>query len=330
MQKEAVLELLSKAKVKVLEYLKKGHNFNAGVDVENYVFQTLLELCPEKKSEIKHSGPQTFPDIVIDKIGVEVKLCQRDSWKSIGNSIMEGTGIKNLEITYLFFLKQGGSPDVRIGEYQNFLADVVVTHSPRYEIDMTLKPSETIFSKMNLTYAHLDTKKIVKGLKEYYVKQGKEVWWISPSNKEETTTKAYLRKYADLTNVEKERFIVDSLILFPEIFSNSRTKFKRASIYLLENFECLNSNFRDIFTAGGRCIITVHNEKTTLPHIYALLQTYAKQISEKLKKFSIEELSFYWNATVESGTVENKWLLLLSNVSKSDVMAEVYASGLRN
>lgn len=98
-----------------------------------------------------------FPDIVIDghHIGLEVKKVTSDTWKTIGNSVEEGTRVNDLEQVYLLFAKLGGEIAFKWRRYEECLSRAVVTHSPRYEIDMELPEGGTLFAEMGTTYEEL-------------------------------------------------------------------------------------------------------------------------------------------------------------------------------
>ena len=99
------------------------------------------------------TGTYEFPDIVARKLyGVEVKMTKEDKWVSTGNSVLEGTRVKDVETIYMFFGKLGKQFDVRYRKYHECLYDVGVTHSPRYKIDMDLPEGQSIFDKLDVTY----------------------------------------------------------------------------------------------------------------------------------------------------------------------------------
>ena len=64
------------------------------------------------------SPPQGFPDTPIGEFGVEVKFTLSDTWKSIGNSILESQRAAGVKYIYIVFGKMGGKPEVRWGDYE--------------------------------------------------------------------------------------------------------------------------------------------------------------------------------------------------------------------
>lgn len=87
---------------------------------------------------VKYSG-QRFPDIVIGGYyGVEVKTTKANHWKSTGSSVAEGTRVEDVERVYLLFGKMCEPVCFVCKPYEECLSEVVVTHSPRYLVDMNL------------------------------------------------------------------------------------------------------------------------------------------------------------------------------------------------
>src|SRR5579884_2760448 len=110
--------------------------------------------------KLRRTGDGEFPDIVDDEFfGIEVKSTTSNKWQSFGNSVMESTRVSNTEKIYVLFGKLGGDPDVMVKKYEECLAEIKVTHNPRYQIDMRLGLGETILDKMGTTYDDLRTQK---------------------------------------------------------------------------------------------------------------------------------------------------------------------------
>lgn len=156
------------AKERLLAYLEKLHGVSknvekklqsgeagdkeikklSGTDFENIVYDSLLE-AGFKKNEITHCA-QKFPDFIIedtedgDKIGVEVKKTDAPKWEVIGGSIYES--LKNdIKDTYVLMAKMGGDkPEVRLRKYEECIADLKVTHSPRFYLNLDLEENEGI------------------------------------------------------------------------------------------------------------------------------------------------------------------------------------------
>ena len=108
---------------------------------QNTVFENSIELV---------SG-QRFPDIVAKQYyGIEVKTTIKNHWKTTGNSVFEGTRVDGVERIFMFFAKLADPIEFRCRPYEDVLSEVVVTHSPRYLIDMNLAQGQTIFDKIRV------------------------------------------------------------------------------------------------------------------------------------------------------------------------------------
>jgi len=84
--------------------------------------------------------------------GIEVKTTTQNHWKTTGNSMLESTRVENVERIFMLFAKLASPIEFRCRPYEEVLSEVVVTHSPRYLIDMNLEKGKTIFDKIKMPY----------------------------------------------------------------------------------------------------------------------------------------------------------------------------------
>ena len=71
----------------------------------------LRELSAKQGIEVDpEAHAQVFPDIPVGEFGVEVKVNSSDSWRSVANSVFEGTRHENVKYVYVLFGKMGGTP----------------------------------------------------------------------------------------------------------------------------------------------------------------------------------------------------------------------------
>lgn len=164
----------------------------AGILLEDDV-ASALNYCskgtPFEGSIVKVSG-QKFPDIIANNLyGVEVKSTKSNHWTSTGSSILETTRVQDIKRIYMTFGKLGGNPIEFISKpYEDCLYDIAVTHMPRYLINMQLRPGETIFDKMHISYNELREKENPIALvADYYrsqLKPGESLWWAGDSPQE--------------------------------------------------------------------------------------------------------------------------------------------------
>jgi hypothetical protein len=119
-----------------------------GRNLEPYVKDLMTDLAKGTTFEnsIELIGGQKFPDIVAKKYyGIEVKTTTQNHWKTTGNSVLESTRVDNVERIFMLFAKLASPVEFRCRPYEEVLSEVVVTHSPRYLIDMNLEKGNTIF-----------------------------------------------------------------------------------------------------------------------------------------------------------------------------------------
>jgi hypothetical protein len=135
---------------------------------EEHVAAVMKEIIGETVQYER--GSSRFPDIAIPPYGIEVKFTKADKWTSTGNSILESSRHPDVKYIYLCFLKAGGVPDVLIKPYDKVMSEIVVTHYPRYRIDMTADKS--IFDKMGIKYDDFRTEDPISKAKDYYPKMG--------------------------------------------------------------------------------------------------------------------------------------------------------------
>lgn len=124
-------------------YRKSGEDFEPCV--KRAVDFALEELgLPD---EVDYTpGGHGFPDIVIvgadgNKYGIEVKSSSSAgrSWRINGNSILGSTRVPGIRKNMIVFGKVRGADSLfRAKEYEKCISNVVVTHSPRYEVQNAL------------------------------------------------------------------------------------------------------------------------------------------------------------------------------------------------
>ena len=207
----------------------------------------------------KISG-QRFPDIVAAKYyGVEVKSSKDEKWITLGGSVNESTRVEDVERIFLTFGKLMDPVEFRSRPYEDCLSDVVVTHYPRYKIDMNLSAGDTIFDKMNTTYNDLRlTSDPVGKIVDYYKSQlayGESLWWTGKSSQHEQldeSTFMKIRLFNTLPTEEKDKIRNIGLSLFPDVLSASNKKYERFALWLAANHRVISTSTRDIFSAGGR------------------------------------------------------------------------------
>jgi len=244
---------------------------------------------------------QRFPDIVANKyFGVEVKSTTQNHWETTGNSVLESTRVEGVERIFLLFGKLASPVEFRYRPYEECLSEVVVTHYPRYLIDMTLGKGDTIFDKIHMPYDELrKLENPIKPIIDYYrsqLKEGEELWWIDTSSDSESPTSSIkVRLWNTLSPEEKNSIRTKAMVLFPEIFGGSPKKYNNLSLWLVSQFGIASPSLRDTFTAGGRCDIAIGNRVYKyVPKIYEHVVNFSNAIKETLITTDVVELARKW------------------------------------
>ena len=234
-------------------------------------------------------GGHAFPDIVIEfsggeKYGIEVKSstsATSKAWKINGNSVL-GSTKENVIDTYIVFGKTAmGNQAFRFKRYEDAVANVAVTHSPRYAIDMDIAHGETFFDKSGLSYKQISEAENPSGLiTAYFKSQGQRAWWL----------------FADLSAQEQSELLGYCFAHFPEVLSNSSQKFHRSAMWLVTDRSVVSPSLRDSFTAGGRVDIETYSATyKNLPQIFNNLRNYRGAFINALEDASIDELKEDWD-----------------------------------
>lgn len=307
-----------------------------GSKMEPIALEALREVSPQtpfRKEEIKLVSGAKFPDIQAEKYyGVEVKTTKRNSWKSVGSSIIESTRIDDVSEIYMLFAKLGGEfVEFRCRPYGSCLDTISLTHQPRYQIDMDLdgKKKKNIFQKMKVdyeTFRMLEEKEKIDKVQEYFRsirKEGKEMqWWIGTEEEDKAIpmTVSFLN---DLKPCEKATYMARMFILFPELFSRNPTKFKRAGLWLCTRNSMICSNIRDFFTAGGRVKrIGCKKFSKSVPRILKRLFDCKDEILAILSHPDdalIDDINELWTITCDPVHYKACWMSMVQNTFNKNI-----------
>lgn len=292
-----------------------------GRNLEPYVRDIMAELAVDTAFEntIELIGGQKFPDIVANKYyGIEVKTTTQNHWKTTGNSVLEGTRVEDVERIFMLFAKLASPIEFRCRPYEEVLSEVVVTHSPRYLIDMNLPIGSTIFDKMETSYDTLRKKaNPLSYVVDYYkskLKAGEQLWWIDNNN----TSNLSIKMWKNIDKEKKKEIITKIMVYFPEIFgNNNKTKYERIPAWLVAKEGIVTSNIRDLFTAGGKDNTLVGNNLyKNIPRIFLNLFDNLDLVFEVLIQTSAIELSEYWGIKTTEKKKISDWIELVSEHSK--------------
>jgi len=270
----------------------------------------LLDNYEEKVDFDPH--PQVFPDIILGKFGIEVKFTTQDTWRSIANSIFEGTRDQKVERIYLLFGKMGGSPEVRWRKYEDCVIHVRTSHVPRFEVEMLERGS--LFAKMGVSYVEFSKLSIadrMKHVRDYArgrLKEGERLWWLEDAPGQAHSLPLQVRLYMGLPQEEKRKMRAEAALLCPQIVkpSRSKNKYTDPAMYLLTYHGVLCPQARDLFSAGS---VALRSDETrggiyiarALKDIEQEMRTAARVLTEAL----FEE---YWGISTPPHKRINEWL----------------------
>lgn len=297
-----VLENIAKNTPQKITACKSGESFEIVVyDALSQVLQT-RELDPQFVLDYE-AGSHRFPDIIITlnslKYGIEVKSSSSKAkgWKINGNSIMGSTKAPDVIETYIIFGKTNkANLSFKSRKYEDCIANVVVTHSPRYYIDMDLSEEDNFFHKSCIDYESLSESKDPIGIITNYFRQiGQKAWWLSES------TPANIRMFSDLPLLEKSKLTGYGYAHFPELFDNGNKKYKRLSIWLIMEQSIAAPSLRDDFTAGGQADLICEDASLYchMPRKFITLKNVKKYVLQALDDATPDDLIKDWDSAIK-------------------------------
>ncbi len=309
----------------MLHTLKEESNYNpkeylalSGNRLEGKVLDIMEHHAVNTPFEgsIRLMSGQHFPDIIASNYyGVEVKTTKSNHWKSTGSSVAEGTRVDGIERIFMLFGKICEPIDFMCRPYEECLASVVVTHSPRYLIDMTLDKGQTFFDKIDIPYDELRKQENpIKTILDYYRKQlkpGETTWWADTGTKSKETNMV-VRLWSSLSRDEANDLKTKGFCLFPELLSSRQDKFSRMTLWLSTVEGVITSNIRDKYTAGGRGEILYKEVRYDVPKIIKNLIDSLDAIRTMLRDIDIEDLEEHWGIHVDANAIYEQWCNLVA------------------
>ena len=280
------------------------------------------------ENSIELVSGQRFPDIVAKRYyGIEVKTTKENHWRSTGSSVAEGTRISDVERIFMLFGKMCDPIEFRCRPYEECLSEVVVTHSPRYLINMELKQGETFFDKIQVPYdSFRKQKNPIKTVVDYYkrqLKNGERLWWMGDDDKEQSSNSLIIRLWNHLDKKEQEHLKLMGYCLFPELFGSSNDKFNRFAMWLSITNAVVCPNVRDQFTAGGRGEIVINGHKVFVSQMLVRLHNNISKVKEMLLQIDAETLSRYWGCDVSDMEKIDIWKNLIYEYNSERSLHEI-------
>lgn len=286
-----------------------------GTKLEDEVYDVMCSCAQNTPfgGTIELVSGQKFPDIIANNYyGVEVKSTKQNHWKTTGNSVLESTRIEDIQRIYMLFGKIHNPIEFKCRLYQDCLYDVLVTHSPRYAIDMNLDIGNTIFDKVGIDYDTIrQSPNPIKPFKEYYrnkLPEGQELWWLD--NEEYKPDSIVFRIWNSLTKVEKDKFKIKGYTYFPEILGNRQTKFDKFTLWLSVKQRVICPNIRDMFTAGGKGNLVLNGSGLiNMPKALFNFISNINPITEQFVSADIERINDIWHSNYKTrGEINSEWV----------------------
>lgn len=323
-QFEGVLDALCK----VLTDESRRGKFQKAADFENRAREVLKDLLAEHKITVDLAPQaQVFPDIVLGKFGVEVKFTTNDTWRSIANSVFEGSRSDEVEQIYLLFGKMGGTAEVRWAKYDDCVIHVRTSHVPRFEVEMLAR--ESLFTKMGITYADFSKLPIedrmthVRDYARGRLKEGERLWWLEDAPGQSHSLPIQVRLYMGLPQEEKRKLRAEAVLLCPQVVkpSRSKNKYTDTAMYLLTYHGVLCPQARDLFSAGSVAL----RSDATRGGVYIARSLKDIETEMRTAAETLEDALFveYWGASVSPDKRIKEWLKRADAFAKDWVPSKV-------
>ncbi len=288
--------------------------------IQNQIYTTSIDFENAVRTAIQEEDitidfaphPQAFPDIAIEKYGVEVKFTTNDTWRSVANSVLETNRIHDVKKVYLVFGKMGGIPEVRWELYEKSVMHVRTSHVPRFEVEIS--NDKSLFELMGIAYDKfrlLPMHEKMEHIRSYArsrLRPGERLWWLEDDEESSHTLPLQARLYTKLGAQEKLRLRAEAALLCPQIVRSgrSRSKYDDAVLYLLTYHGVLCHQARDLFSAGS--VANPNNEILSGPYIEHALKLLEDEI--RLAANRLEDGLFleYWGKNIPKNERIAEWL----------------------
>lgn len=288
----------------------KTQRFKKPLEFEMRIRQLINELGGWNGKLIDlEPHPQVFPDISLGKLGIEVKFSEKDTWRSIANSVFESSRNKDVEDIFVIFGKMGGDPKVRWARYDECVMHVRTSHVPRFELEIGAK--EPIFSKFGISYAEfqkLDLHEKMEYIRTYArgrLKKGERLWWLEENPDSDHSLPMQARLYTSLSVKEKRQLRAEAALLCPDIVRGSRVtnKYDDVVLYALTYRGIICHQARDMYTAGS--VVGTKRGGIYIQRSLIMIQDEMRTAAADLENALFEE---YWGISIPPEERINEWL----------------------
>lgn len=314
MTKDQFERLLTAVSDRLTKESQQSATYQAPREFEKRTRELLIELENRELHVDLAPHPHLFPDIILGEFGIEVKVVNTDSWRTVGNSVFEGTRDPNVKHIYVLYGKMGGTPLVRWGKYEDCVIHVRTSHVPRFELEIGAK--ESLFLKFGISYekfCELEAEGKMQYVRKYArgrLKSGDRLWWLEdkPEEAQEYSLPLEVRLYMGLPQEEKRRLRAEAALLCPQIVkpSRSKKKYDDAAMYLITYHGVLCSQARDLFSAGSVALRT--DETRGGNYILRALQDIQDEMRDAAGRLEDALFVEYWGASVPLKDRIKEWL----------------------
>lgn len=309
---ETLLDDLAKSLTKEVQAKPSLHTFSS---FERRVREVLLQIVHPLGLKVDFAPhPHVFPDIVLGAFGVEVKITNNDSWRTVANSVFEGTRSVGVKHVYVLLGKFGGTPEVRWDRYENCVMHVRTSHVPRFEVE--IGSTNSLFKKFGISYAQfselspIEKMKHVRKYARSRLKVGERLWWLGDDPEQEHAVSPEVRLYMKLPQEEKRRLRAEAALLCPQIVGGGRKrdKYNDVPLYLITYRGVLAPQARDLFSAGSVALRS--DARRGGNYVKRALQDIEAEMIEAASY--LDEILFleYWEEKVEPKRRIQRWLEL--------------------
>ena len=262
--------------------------------------------------------PHAFPDIRVNGFGVEVKYSKRDTWNAVGNSVFESMRDPTVRAVYVVFGKVGGEAEARWAKYEDCVAHVRVSNSPRFVVDMESE-EPPLFARFDISYddfAELDDDGKMQHVRDYWrdrLPPGEHLWWLEPSH----TLPINVRLYTHLPQAEKRLYRAEAALLCPQICKGSRArrKYEDAAMYLLTYHGVFCPQARDLFSAGSVALRA--DETRGGNYLLRALQDIEHLMLDAAERLDDALFVEYWGEGCQPSKRIERWLALADGYARN-------------
>lgn len=283
-------------------------------EFEKIVLDELRLLCkghPQSANPARHI--HSFPDLIINGYGVEVKHTIKDSWLAVGNSIFEGMRDDDARLIYVIYGKMGGWPEVRWARYEDCVTHVRISHAPRFVVEMD--GAAPFFSNIGIAYkdfALLSPIEKMRYVREYArnrLREGEQLWWLEDMEEQVHTLPMAVSVYRHLPDSEKLKLRAEATLLCPEVVqgAHARGKYDRAGLYLITQHGVFAPQLRDLFSAGS---VGARDGQRGHKYIIRAIREIEAEIRQAAQNLNDALFVEYWGRVCPPDERIDAWLLM--------------------